>query len=79
MHYTMMSEERERLEYLYCETSNECRGESCEAVGLDEFVKIDAQELGGDAKMPPEGERFNHLNDIMFVVGILLGGGEYTG
>lgn len=52
----MVSQERQRTKNLDREPSNQTRRESCETVRFDEFVEIDAQEFGDDAKMTSERE-----------------------
>lgn len=67
----MMTKEGERSEDLHGKATNEGRRESSKTVRLDEFVEIDAEQLGDDAEMSSERERVDHSNDKVFLVGIL--------
>ena len=71
MYNTVMSHQRERGEHLGGETANQCRGKSDKPVGLDELVEVVAEEFHGNAQMIAEVEVLCHLDDMVFLVGIL--------
>lgn len=71
MYNTVMSHQRERGEHLRGETANQRGGKSDKPVGLDELVEIDAEEFHGNAQMIAEVEVLCHLDDMVFLVGIL--------
>lgn len=72
MNDSMMSKQRERAEDLRGESTDEGRRESSKAVGLDEFVEIDAEKFGDDAEMLSKRERVDHPNDEVLLFRILL-------
>lgn len=71
MHDAMVAEEGEGAEDLDREPTDEGRREAGEAVGLDELVQVDAQQLGDDAEVTSERERVDHSNDKVLLVGVL--------
>lgn len=52
----MVAQQRERAENLSRKATDEGGREAGEAVGLDELVEVDAEQLGDDAEMTAEGE-----------------------
>lgn len=71
MHNAMLAEKRQAAEDLDGETPNEGRRESRKAVGLDEFVEVDAEKLGDDAEVAAEREGLDHPDDMVFLLGVL--------
>lgn len=71
MYNPMVTHESQRLEHLVREPPNEPSREPDKAVGLDELVEVDAQELHRDAEMASEVEVFRHLNDMVLLLGVL--------
>ena len=67
----MMAHERERLQHLTCEAANEASREPMKVVRLDQFVKVNAQELHRNAQMTTEIEMLRHLDDMVLLFRIL--------
>ena len=68
----MVAHERQRLQHLARETTNETGREAMEVVRLDQFVEVDAQELHRNAEMSAEVEVLRHLDDMVLLLGILI-------
>lgn len=68
----MVTHQREGLQHLACEPSNETGCEAMEVVRLDQLVEVDAQELHRNAQMATEVEVLGHLDDVVLLVRILL-------
>lgn len=47
-----------------------CR-EAHKVVGFDEFIEVQAQELGDNAQVASEREFFDNLDEIVLVLGVL--------
>ena len=71
MNDTMMTKKRQRPENLNGEATDEGGREPGEAVRLDQFVKVDAEEFSHDTEMTSEGERVDHADDEVFLIRIL--------
>ena len=67
----VLAHQHEGREHLACKPSDKRRCESGKPIGLDEFVQVDAQELGDDAKMVAERKVLIHLQDVVLLLGIL--------
>jgi hypothetical protein len=67
----MLAEEDERLEHLDGEAPDEGRREAGKAVGLDELVEVDAEELGRDAEVVAEVKVLGHDDDTVPLVRVL--------
>ena len=59
------------MQHLAREASNERRREADEPIRLDQFVKVDAQELHCDAKVAAEVEVFRHFDNVVLLIGVL--------
>ena len=68
----MVTHQREGLQHLACEPSNETGREAMEVVRLDQLIEVDAQELHRNAQMATEVEMLGHLDDVVLLVRILL-------
>jgi hypothetical protein len=68
---SMVTKESERLQNLSSETPDKDCREASKTVGLDELVKVEAQQLGDDAEMAAKREVVCHLNHVVLLVGIL--------
>lgn len=74
MHNSMLTQQDEGLEHLTGEPSDEGRREACKAVGLNELVEVDAEQLGCDAEVVSEVEVLSHGDDAVLLLGVLPGG-----
>lgn len=72
VHDTMKTKKRKRGKNLDRKTTNERGRESSESIRLDEFVKIDTEQLRNDAEMRAKGERVDHTNDVVLLLRIPL-------
>lgn len=79
MHDSMLTQQDEGLEHLTGEPPDEGRREACKAVGLDELVEVDAEQLGCDAEVISEVEVLSHGNDAVLLLGVLPGGEKERG
>ena len=70
MHNTMMSKQGERKQDLSSEAAYKHRRKALEAIGFDELVEIDAEQLSRDAEMASEVEVFPDLQDAVFLIWI---------
>lgn len=68
---SVMAKEREGAEDLAREATDEGGGEAGEAIGLDELVEVDAEQLGDDAQVTAEGEGLDHSNNKVLLVRVL--------
>ena len=71
MNNAVVPHQRQRHQHLTLETAYEGRCETNKAIRFDELVEIDAQEFHSDAEVAPKVEVFRHLDDIMFLIGVL--------
>jgi hypothetical protein len=71
VHYAVMAHEAEREEHLVREAPNKGGGESDEAICLDKFVKVHAEELHRNTKVTTEVEVFDHLDDLVLILRVL--------
>jgi hypothetical protein len=71
MNNSMTLHQRQRQQDLARETTNERCRKTNKAICFDELVKVDAQELHGDAEVTSEIKMLRHLDDMMFFVCIL--------
>lgn len=67
----MMTHENKRQEHLGSEPPNERSGESNKSVRLYELIQVDAHQLHCNTEVIPEVEMVVHLDNVMFLVGIL--------
>lgn len=67
----MVTHQRQRQQHLTCEPANQCCRETDKSIGLDQLIKIDAQQLHGYAQMISEIEVLCHLDDMVLFIRIL--------
>lgn len=53
------------------ESPNQRGGEADEAIGFDQFVQVDAEQLHRDTEMIPEVEVLSHLDDMVLLFLVL--------
>lgn len=66
-----MPHQVQRLEHLSSEAPNESGREPDKAVGLDQFVEVDAQQFHSNAQVSTEVKVLGHLDDVVLLVLIL--------
>lgn len=71
MNDPMVSHEGQRLQHLTSESANKGCREPDEVVRLDQFIKVDAQQLHRNAQVATKIEVLRHLDDVMLFVLIL--------
>lgn len=71
MNDTVVSHQRQRLQHLTREPPNERCREPNKAIGLDQLVQVDTEQLGGNAQMTTEVEMLDHLKNMVFLILIL--------
>jgi hypothetical protein len=68
----MMAHQHKSAEHLGRETADQGCGEANETICLDQFVQIDAEKLHRNAEMVAEVKVLRHLDDMVFLLRILL-------
>jgi hypothetical protein len=68
----MMLQEHETLQQLFCESSDEFERKSSEVVGFDEFVKVHAEKIRGDAEVTTEVKALVEVDNAMLFMRILV-------
>jgi hypothetical protein len=63
--------QRQRHQHLTREAAYEGCCETNKAIRFDEFVEVDAQQFHSDAEVAPKVEVLRHLDDVMFLIGVL--------
>lgn len=71
MYNAVMSHQGQGLQHLTGEASNQSGGEAYEAIGLDQFVQVDAQELHGDAQVTAEIKMLSHFDNMVLLFSVL--------
>ena len=74
MNNLLRLQQEQTAKNLFRESSNHFEIRSPESVGLDKFVKVHVEELGGNAKMPSEVEALGKVDHAVFVMWILFYG-----
>lgn len=69
----VLAEEDEGLKHLNGEAPDQGCRKAGKAIGLDELVEIDAEELRCNAEVIAEVEVLGHNDDTMLLVGVLVG------
>ena len=72
MNQTRLVEQTQSVQQLLCEDSNESGAQPSELILLDQFVKIDAQQLKDQAKMLSMDERILQAKKVVIVVLVKL-------
>jgi len=60
------------LEDGVCKLADQSQAEPLELVLLDQFVQVHGQKFEGDADVVAEGKRLDHVDDVVYVVLVLL-------
>ena len=71
MNDAVVAHERERLQHLTCEATNEASREAVEVVRLDQLVEVDAQQFSRNAEVSTEVEMLCHLDNVVLLLVVL--------
>lgn len=72
MNDVLLSKVLKSLEHLDGEPSDQAEGNSLEIIVLDEFVKVNGEELKGDHQMFPKDNIILDSNDVESIIWIVL-------
>lgn len=67
----MMAHQAQGHDHLACESPDQSCGEADKAIGLDQFVQVDAEQFHRDAEMVPEVKVFCHLDNMVLLIMVL--------